>query len=821
MGKVYRARDTRLDREVALKVLWPQLAEQPAAVARFEREARAVARLQHANVVAVHDIGAADGYHYLAMEYVAGCSLRELLKQALPVDKTLHYFKQILSGLGVAHEQGVIHRDLKPGNILIESATDTVKLADFGLARIIKEEVTLTRSGEMLGTLEYMAPELGRGECAGRKTDLYAAGVVLYRLLTGRLPFQGATPSAILKAHECGTYPLASTVMAGLSSQADAVLARLLACEPANRYADCQAVFADLEKWERGGDIPPEFAAAYEPIDHELERHRVPGWKRAWARMVTWYRYQWLELFNRTELTAVRLRDEVSAAENELGQARRRREEAMLLRNRVRARADLARAAMRECETAAELAHAAGDETQTRQHLAAKLEAKERAEELGKEAGESELVLKLARQEYEGKAAASAEQRHNADLLLARRRRAKLEMSVLGVLSAGERRLGERLLAAAKLFAPLLLAGIGLHFLLRSDQSVLPVRTMAIAPTIEATPVIVPPAIPPSPSLTGQEALTPPDAVDAWKQYGPPTTPRATPPSIPSPYGALLTARSELIAARLGDRVIAVTGFHRQPTYMLDVNEILDLRTRRWSQGTPYPLLASATCGTALGDELFVCGGFDGWHNRREAYIYNPNTDAWRACAPMPYARNHTPAVVAADGRVYVIGCEPSGNDPYVVQIYDPVANSWETRTGPAGIGGYATAAGLGDRIYIFGGNRMNPNESISDVMAYYPATYRWQRVASMPEANAFAAAVVWKNRIYVFGGLSAGLNGARAVMARVQIYDPATNRWTTGRDMAQARCRLAAVPVDDGILLLGGTDINSNGFDAAELYVP
>lgn len=341
----------------------------------------------------------------------------------------------------------------------------------------------------------------------------------------------------------------------------------------------------------------------------------------------------------------------------------------------------------------------------------------------------------------------------------------------------------------------------------------------------QAAPARPVPAFVPAPPPGRMPApVTPPDAVNAWRQYAPPTTPLVTPPSIPGPYGVLPTARGSFVAARIGDRVVAIGGYRRSPTYFLDVNEVLDLATGRWDRGTPHPMRLESASATAYGESLFVCGGSDGVHTRREAYFYDPAADVWTQATSMPYPRYGSPAVVGPDGRIYVIGYQEQGRDPHLVQVYDPVAGRWEVRTAPFNAGGEPAVATLGDRIFLFGGAELGTGRRENKVLIYYPDTDRWEQGAPMPVARMGGAAAVWDGRIYVFGGQDEPADRrsyAAATMARVDVYDPAADRWTPARDMAQPRLRLRAVVVDEGILLLGGLDGNANAYDAAELYVP
>src|SRR6188768_2324113 len=209
MGEVYRARDTRLDREVAIKILPESVARDPERLARFDREAKAVAALSHPNILALHDAGTEDGVTFAVMELLDGESLRERLAHGpLPVRRAIETTVQIAKGLAAAHAKGLIHRDLKPDNIFLVS-DGQVKILDFGLAKAADPSdssgATATRAamtdpGTVLGTVGYMAPEQVRGHALDARTDLFALGAVLYEMVTGQRAFQRETAAEIMTA---------------------------------------------------------------------------------------------------------------------------------------------------------------------------------------------------------------------------------------------------------------------------------------------------------------------------------------------------------------------------------------------------------------------------------------------------------------------------------------------------------------------------------------------------------------------------------------------------------------------------------------------
>ncbi|MEU0118904.1 Stk1 family PASTA domain-containing Ser/Thr kinase [Streptomyces bobili] len=247
MATVYRAVDTRLDRVLALKVMHPALAADASFVERFIREAKSVARLAHPNVVQVFDQGAEGAYVYLAMEYVAGCTLRDVLRErgALQPRAALDILEPVLAALGAAHRAGFVHRDMKPENVLIGD-DGRVKVADFGLVRSV-DTVTST-SGTVLGTVAYLAPEQMEQGTSDARVDVYACGVVLYEMLTGDKPHDGDTPAVVLYKHLHEDVPPPSAVVPGMAFELDELVASATARTPQVRPADAVALLAQVRE---------------------------------------------------------------------------------------------------------------------------------------------------------------------------------------------------------------------------------------------------------------------------------------------------------------------------------------------------------------------------------------------------------------------------------------------------------------------------------------------------------------------------------------------------------------------------------------------
>ena len=271
MATVYRAFDQRLDRAVALKVIDAGLARRPEYVARFIREAKSAARLNHPNIVGVYDqsaipmptagpSGPDDTLAYLAMEYVPGSTLRQLLgrRGRLSPRQAIQVMDAMLAGLGAAHRAGIVHRDVKPENVLVNDAvlaqshsySAALKVTDFGLARSVTADgSTLGASlpgGGLIGTASYLAPELVRFGTCDQRSDVYSAGIVLFELLTGRKPFTAASPVEVAQLHVTSRVPAPSALLPGLDPALDALVARATAREPGERPADANALRTQL-----------------------------------------------------------------------------------------------------------------------------------------------------------------------------------------------------------------------------------------------------------------------------------------------------------------------------------------------------------------------------------------------------------------------------------------------------------------------------------------------------------------------------------------------------------------------------------------------
>jgi len=262
MAEVWCADDTQLDRKVALKILQPRFAQDHEFVERFRREASAAAGLQHPNVVNVFDRGEFDGTYYIAMEYVEGASLRELISRGMSVPAAVAVTRQILAAAKFAHSHGVIHRDLKPGNVLVDKQ-GRATVADFGIAKAGVSEITQT--GSVMGTAQYLSPEQAQGLDVTAGSDLYSVGVILYELLTGRVPFEAdsAVAVALKQVSEVPRRP--SELNPAVPRALDAVVLKALAKDPANRFRSADEFDAALDAAEANPAEAPVDTAVFAP----------------------------------------------------------------------------------------------------------------------------------------------------------------------------------------------------------------------------------------------------------------------------------------------------------------------------------------------------------------------------------------------------------------------------------------------------------------------------------------------------------------------------------------------------------------------------
>src|SRR4051812_23676768 len=303
MAEVHIGRDGRLGRSVAVKMLRPDLARDPSFQARFRREAHSAASLNHPSVVAVYDTGedqyAGNPVPYIVMEYVEGSTLRELMSSGsrLVPERALEIVDGVLNALSYSHQHGIIHRDIKPGNVMLSRAGD-VKVMDFGIARAVADQsATMTATSAVIGTAQYLSPEQARGEKVDSRSDLYSTGCLLYELLTGRPPFVGDSPVSVALQHVREDPAPPSSIDPDISPAVDAIVMRALAKDREERYQDADEMRADIRRALAGQTViapaptattqrvtpPPAATATFPAMDDDAGRNNRGGRGLAYA----------------------------------------------------------------------------------------------------------------------------------------------------------------------------------------------------------------------------------------------------------------------------------------------------------------------------------------------------------------------------------------------------------------------------------------------------------------------------------------------------------------------------------------------------------
>jgi len=259
MAAVYKAYHPAMERYVALKILPRDFASKPEFVARFRQEAKVVASLQHPRILPVFDFGEAEGYTYLVMPFIKSGTLTDLLKgEPLPLGQIRDLISQVGGALDYAHARGLIHRDVKPSNVLLDE-TGNCLLSDFGLAKILEASEKLTMSGAIMGTPAYMSPEQGLGKTLDGRTDIYSLGVILYEMATGRTPYKAETPMAVMLKHISAPLPPPSTINPDLPESIEAVILKALAKDPDDRYQAAGAMVKAINSVQ--GEMAPAAAS--------------------------------------------------------------------------------------------------------------------------------------------------------------------------------------------------------------------------------------------------------------------------------------------------------------------------------------------------------------------------------------------------------------------------------------------------------------------------------------------------------------------------------------------------------------------------------
>jgi serine/threonine protein kinase len=289
MADVYKAVQPGLERPVAVKIMYPHLAETPGFVDRFQREAQAIARLHHPHIVQVYDYSSEGDLHYMVMEFVEGQTLKARLDQAfargeqLPLAEVVGLFHAVLAAVDYAHNHNVVHRDLKPGNLIIEQGGRPV-LSDFGIAKIVGASKNTT-TGQSVGTPAYMSPEQGQGESGDRRSDIYALGIMLYECLTGHVPYDGDTSVTIMLKHINAPIPALRQARPDLSPALEAVVTRALAKSPGDRFHTAAEMWTALRAAVEGSGAA---VAGSSPVRVPAAAAKPHRTRPAWFRRPVW-----------------------------------------------------------------------------------------------------------------------------------------------------------------------------------------------------------------------------------------------------------------------------------------------------------------------------------------------------------------------------------------------------------------------------------------------------------------------------------------------------------------------------------------------------
>jgi eukaryotic-like serine/threonine-protein kinase len=295
MADVWLAEDTELDRQVAIKLLHDRFAQDTEFVQRFQREAQSAAGLQHPNVVGVFDRGSFRDTYFIAMEYVDGPSLKELVKGGMGTKDAVDFTRQILNAARFAHRKGIVHRDLKPQNVLIDDE-GRARVADFGIARA-GENSDITATGSVMGTAQYISPEQAQGKPTTPRSDIYSIGVILYEALTGRVPFEGESAVAVALKQVSETPRRPSAIDPKIPPALDAVVMRALAKDPEARFTDADAFLKALDAAEKAPDQPrAQDTAAYAAVSPEGEADLGEEEYEEWEVRPKRRRWRWIAL---------------------------------------------------------------------------------------------------------------------------------------------------------------------------------------------------------------------------------------------------------------------------------------------------------------------------------------------------------------------------------------------------------------------------------------------------------------------------------------------------------------------------------------------
>ena len=799
-ASVYKAYQASLDRFVALKLLRTDVLQDGTAAERFQREARAAARLSsHPNIVTIFDFGEQAGRAYLVLEYIEGTTLERRLAQPMSASDVEPIVTSVASALDYAHARQLVHRDVKPSNVLLGD-DGRVLLSDFGIAKLL--DTTSGTAGSIIGTAEYMAPEQIVGGPIDARSDVYAFGAMVYRMLSGQPPFKGTLTSVMYRHVHEAPPPLVGSDGQDLPPAVDAVVRKALSKDPAERYASAGAFAADVVKALRPATLLERAQAALD--QNELDQAEVLATAliddAATDRSGRYVHGDVVRLLHIIQIARL----------VELGNWRGALGEVDHLRLREsddpRVQALVGRA---EQLRDAEMAH-----LETRQDLAEKPTVYQ-----GLTAIESsDPDVRPRRRVDEGPTGPGlllpTEAQPRTDLTVSTSRQGRgpstlrpESLPAVPMPEATERRSRRGVVIWLALLALLITGILTGAYVLGVDPGRLTGRPAQPVAAIDGTPT----AAPSTPAATPvQPAPTPAQAAVTPNQGA--VTPQATSGSVPKPAAAA-TSASAPTSAPLPTSALSPTPAPKpaeaaKPS-QASVPLAPPLATPRYLHtATPLP-----------DGRILVVGGRDGDTPLDTAELYDPATNTWAPTANMASPRYRHTATLLPNGNVLVVGGQKSdGEFLATAERYDPETNDWtDAGTVTAARAGHAATLLDHGKVLITGGYNTQQFHKSADL--YDPATNGWTSAAPMADVHSgHTATRLQDGQVLVAGGFGS------TSQATAERYDPARNAWTSAGSMNEGRLDHSATLLPNGKVLVAG-GVNSRGggtyLASAELYDP
>jgi tRNA A-37 threonylcarbamoyl transferase component Bud32 len=856
MGDVYRGYEESLDRTVAIKVLPPALARDPDLIRRFQAEATAAAKLNHPNVVQIHFIGDDANHHFFAMQYVDGESLADLLAREgrLNIDRTLGYAEQCLAGLEAAHEQGLVHRDVKPANILIDQTSDQIRLADFGLARAINSMSQMTATGVILGTVDYLSPEQGRGGAVDGRSDLYSLGVVIYQMLTGRLPFQADSPTSMIFQHAYEPAPPLGSIDSRIPSAIAAIVRKLLDKDPARRYQTAAEVLSDIEAFRAGrpvsamADTPPPPVGPAEAVVDDVSFDELDdiisttGREGLWSRIVDIFRAQAHDIRERIQTTQVQI--DGALAEH----ARRCNSLEGALHEKAMVIAELRVEARRQAELAAESASAAERATDTAEAdraLSEKRSHEQVVEELNgyinehrAQAAEIQARLtdarstltRLERQRdvLQARLDAAEErlERATGDILSRWRLKPLLVVAVVGIGVLGALMyLGRSLVSSSPRDAAVLQPITTIGTALSGQWS--PAGSLKLARDLHTATVLPDGRVLVAGGRFGiQEDIH--LLTNTCELYDPETGQWAETASFEGPgrythRAVLLPSGNVLVAGGTLSRMIGPSRRRHS-----DLCEIYDSTVGGWRlTGRLNSTRGSGHNLTLLDDgKVLLTGGTSRGGHTATCELYDPISETWTAAAPMQGKRAGHAAVSLKDGTVLVIAGISAGRS---CERYDPSANKWSS-VGDLNLDrdGLTTVLLSDGRVLVAGGDWEQGGDSVSKCEIFDPITETWSistPLTCLGNSSMRLVRLLDGSILRVGGSMKS--DAQNIPLRAVERFDPMTQRWNALALLSTQRTGHTVSLLTDGrVIAAGGFQTidwpNNNTWTATcEIYAP